>query len=150
MFNHKPRRSGRARRFCITRLFLLMLCQLYVLSVSRTIAHGHATIDPIKFSLETTTNQVKLNEEMEINVTAQLLPINESITFIFKESYAFRIKIVMPDGFVQTGGNYSDFIGTTLTAGNPSVVYQLKGKFTSQIPAGRFTLLRGSDKGILV
>ncbi|WP_176885064.1 right-handed parallel beta-helix repeat-containing protein [Dyadobacter soli] len=83
---------------------------------------------------------------MEIVVKAQLLPVNESIMFVFKESYAFRIKIVLPDGFVQTGGNYSDFVGTTLTASNPSVIYQLKGKFTSQVPSGKFILLRGSDK----
>ncbi len=146
MSNHKQRRSRRAQRSLIIKVFLLILCQLNLLSVTHTIAHDRAAIDPIKFSLETTTHQIKLNEEIEINIKAQLLPVNESITFIFKESYAFRIKIVLPDGFVQTGGNYSDFIGTTLTAGNPSVVYHLKGKFTSQVPAGKFTLLRGSDK----
>lgn len=123
-----------------------MACLLLFLTVAPVRAHDGTGIDPVKFSFETTTNQVKLNEEMEIVVKAQLLPVNESIMFVFKESYAFRIKIVLPDGFVQTGGNYSDFVGTTLTAGNPSAVYQLKGKFMSEVPAGKFTLLRGSDK----
>lgn len=103
-------------------------------------------LDPVKFSIETTGNQVELNEEIEIVVKAQLLPVNESIMFIFKESYAFRVKVVLPEGFVQTGGNYTDFIGTTLTFKNPSVSYVLKGKFTSQVQSGKFLLLRGSEK----
>jgi hypothetical protein len=103
------------------------------------------TIDPIKFTLETDASRVQIDEEMEIVIKANLLELPSNTVFVFKENYAFRIKLVLPEGFVQTGGTYSDYVGTTLSPAKPTIKYTLKGKFKTSTKVNRFTLLRGSQ-----
>lgn len=107
-------------------------------------ATGQA-IDPIKFKLETDASRVQIGEEMEITIKASLLELPSNTVFVFKENYSFRIKLVMPEGFVQTSGTYSDYIGTTLSSARPFVTYIVRGRFTASTKVNKFTLLRGSQ-----
>jgi hypothetical protein len=100
-------------------------------------------IDPIKFTLETDAGRVDLGDEFVIVVKARLIAIRTNTAFVFRDDYAFRIKVVFPEGFVQTGGNYSDYTGDVLSSSNPVKTYTIKGKFTMEAKAGQFQLLRG-------
>jgi parallel beta-helix repeat protein len=99
-------------------------------------------IDPIKFSITTSTTQINLNEEFEIKITAEFMSIPANTVFILQGSNSFKLKVILPDGFVKTGGDYFDFIGTELNQNRRKVTYSLKGKFTSSETNGVFQLLR--------
>ncbi|QHV97541.1 hypothetical protein [Spirosoma endbachense] len=99
--------------------------------------------DPIRFTLRANKQTVAPGEEMELTITAHYLDILSSQLFILPGSNAFAIKVLTPDGFIQTGGDYADYIGTQLSPTNPSVTYTLKGYFTKAGQASAFRLLRG-------
>lgn len=128
-----------------------MLKQLALLSVflfftSQLTLANTKPVDPIKFTLKTNATRINIGEEMEITITAELLNFPTNTVFIFKDSYAFRLKLVVPEGFKQTGGDYSDFVGTTLSAKKPTVSYKLKGKFVDESSDHQFILLRGNEQ----
>ena len=64
--------------------------------------------------------------------------------FTLPGSNAFRLKLLLPEGFIQTGGDYIDYIGTELSAANPTITYTLRGYFTRKVSQVQFRLLRGS------
>ncbi|WP_254412530.1 hypothetical protein [Dyadobacter diqingensis] len=99
-------------------------------------------IDPVRFTISTEASYLSANEEFEIKITAKYLSINPNLVYVFEGSNAFKLKLIMPEGFKQTGGSYSDFVGTELTSSKPSVTYTVKGKFTSDTKGGIFQLLR--------
>lgn len=96
--------------------------------------------------MSTQATQVALNEEFEISIKAAYLYIPSNTAFVFEGANSFRLKIVLPDGFEQTGGNFRDFIGADLSSGNRAVQYTLKGKFTRNTGSGAFQLLRSHRK----
>lgn len=99
-------------------------------------------IDPIRFEIKTEAGQVTVDEEFEITISAQLMNIPANTAYIFENSNSFRLKVVFPDGFRQTGGTYSDFVGAELTSSQRSVSFSVKGKFVTSAPKGVFQLLR--------
>lgn len=96
--------------------------------------------------MSTTATQVGLNEEFQINIKASYQYIPANTSFVFEGSNAFRLKLILPDGFEQTGGTFNDFIGTELSSTRPFVEYTLKGKFTRNSGNGIFQLLRSHSK----
>ncbi|MEO6287383.1 MAG: hypothetical protein ABIN80_12135 [Dyadobacter sp.] len=109
---------------------------------------GHCSpkIDPIKFTLSTNATQISLNEEFQIDIRASYLYIPSNTAFVFEGANAFRLKLILPDGFEQTGGDFSDFTGAELSSVKPYIAYTVKGKFTKDQGDGIFQLLR-SHKG---
>jgi hypothetical protein len=99
-------------------------------------------LDPIKFTLSTTSSQIELNKQFEITISAEYRSIPSNTVFVLEGSNSFKLKLVLPDGFQQVGGSYHDYIGTELSYKNPKVSYTLKGKFTSASSNGIFQLLR--------
>ena len=99
--------------------------------------------DPIRFTLQTDKQNVRVNEEIAITITAHYLNIASSLLFTAEGSNAFRLKVLLPDGFVQTGGNYIDYVGAELSAVNPTISYTLKGHFIKHSSQSEFRLLRG-------
>jgi hypothetical protein len=118
----------------------------FLLSLTIITAFCSPKIDPIKFSMSTTATQVGLNEEFQINIKASYQYIPANTAFVFEGSNAFRLKLILPDGFEQTGGTFNDFIGTELSSTKPFVEYTLKGKFTRNSGNGIFQLLRSHSK----
>jgi hypothetical protein len=103
-------------------------------------------IDPIRFSMSTTATEISLNEEFEIEIKANYLSIPNSAAFVFQGANAFRIRVIFPDGFQQTGGNFSDFATAQLSPQKPFIKYNIKGKFTSESGDGIFQLLRSHSE----
>lgn len=99
-------------------------------------------IDPIKFTLSTQNTHIGLNEEFELVITAEYLNINPNVAFVLKDANSFRLKLTVPDGFVKTGGDYYDYVGTELTRSKPKVSFKLKGRLTSESGDATFELLR--------
>jgi hypothetical protein len=106
------------------------------------LADDNPKIDPIRFTLSTTAQHIVLNEEFEIKITAKYIPLNPNLIYIFEGSNTFKLKLLLPDGFKQTGGTFSDFTGAELTTAKPAVSYTIKGKFISPSKDGTFQLLR--------
>ncbi|MCF0074495.1 hypothetical protein LZD49_28680 [Dyadobacter sp. CY261] len=103
-------------------------------------------IDPIKFSISTSATNVAVNEEFEISIKASYMYIPANTAFVFEGANSFRLKLVLPDGFQQTGGSFSDFAGAELSSTKPYVSYTVKGKFTRDANDGVFQLLRSHQK----
>ncbi|KAA0991301.1 glycoside hydrolase family protein [Dyadobacter aurulentus] len=106
------------------------------------IAISAPKIDPIRFSITTKANQVAIDEEFTIDIKASLMNIPANTLYIFEGANSFRLKVILPAGFQQTGGSFSDFSGAELTAARPSVTYQIRGKFVTKESGGIFQLLR--------
>jgi hypothetical protein len=107
-----------------------------------TLATSNPKIDPIRFTLTTDAQHILPNEEFEIKITAKYLTINPNLVYVFAGSNNFRLKLVVPDGFKQTGGTYHDYIGTELTTAKPTITYTVRGKFSETDKGGDFQLLR--------
>jgi hypothetical protein len=103
-------------------------------------------IDPLKFTLKTNTSVITVNEEFEIEITVNYLNIPLNTVFVFEGSNSFRLKLIMPDGFTQTGGTFRDYVEGELSPNSPSLHYTLKGKFTTESGNGIFQLLRSNRK----
>jgi hypothetical protein len=106
--------------------------------------------DPIHFAFFSNKTRVSVGEELEITITAQLIAIHPGLLAVFPGSNAFSVKVILPNGFVQTGGDYVDLIGTELSSNHKTVTYTLKGKFIIAPQDFSFRLLRshkdaGSD-----
>jgi hypothetical protein len=108
----------------------------------KSFATNNPKIDPIRFTLTTDAQHILPNEEFEIKITAKYLTINPNLVYVFAGSNNFRLKLVVPDGFKQTGGTYHDYIGTELTTAKPTITYTVRGKFSETDKGGDFQLLR--------
>ncbi|GAB4044100.1 hypothetical protein GCM10028774_62170 [Spirosoma jeollabukense] len=105
-----------------------------------------ASNDPIGFKLHANKNKLKVGELVEITVTARYLSLHPSMLFTFDGANAFRLKVIVPEEFVITGGTYHDYIGDQLSADHPVATYTIQGYFT-KIPAQPlFRLLRGTGQ----
>ena len=124
-----------------TSLFFLLF---YVTQTTLSANRAPVKMDPIRFTISTEATFLKADEEFEIKITAKYLSINPNLVYIFEGSNSFKLKLITPEGFKQTGGTYSDFVGTELTAAKPSISYTVKGKFVSDTKDGVFQLLRGN------
>ncbi|WP_138993281.1 PA14 domain-containing protein [Larkinella sp. C7] len=98
--------------------------------------------DPIRFVFYTNKKQVSLGEEVELTITAHYMAMHPGLLATFPGSNAFSLKVIVPDGFIQTGGDYVDLIGTELSTHRKTVTYSLKGKFVSISSNHTFRLLR--------
>ena len=104
-------------------------------------------LDPVRFMMRASKDSVKLGEEFEITIKAELLPIPPSAFFVFDEQKSFSLKLILPEGFVQTGGDYYDYIGATLTTPNQPIQYTIKGFLSRSDISPSFMLLRGPKDG---
>jgi hypothetical protein len=102
--------------------------------------------DPIRFTLASDKKEVKVGEEIEITIKAELLDISPLLYFTFEELRGYSLRVLMPNGFVQTGGNYTDYISDEIRPNDAQKrrVYTIKGYFTSLPEDATFTLIRGS------
>ncbi|WP_461086322.1 hypothetical protein, partial [Spirosoma flavus] len=98
--------------------------------------------DPIRFLMQANKPNVAVGEEFEITITAELLPILPSQIFFFEAQRSFSLHVLMPEGFIQTGGNYYNGITGRPTL-SESVKITLSGYFQHKnSPDFCFRLLR--------
>jgi hypothetical protein len=105
---------------------------------------NEADIDPVLFSMSADKSVVKVGEEFSIDVQCMLRDFSSLGLLPVSLDGEFVLKVVFPDGFVQTGGNYYHTVSTKLLRPGDRIAYRLTGKFVSKPPAGKFMLLRGT------
>ncbi|MEZ0610589.1 LamG-like jellyroll fold domain-containing protein [Fibrella sp. WM1] len=108
---------------------------------------SRVTNDPIRFTIQGNKQTASVGEPVELTISAELLDIPSSLMFFTEEASAFRIKVLLPTGFVITGGTYRDYIGDKLSLKNKArVSYTLQGVFESVTPNMCFRLLRSGGQ----
>ena len=102
--------------------------------------------DPFRFSISTSKDSVRVGEEFELTVTVDWVDfgINNGVMFL-PEWYKYVLKVAMPKGFVQTGGDYTDYCTKTIDAQNPKAIFTIKGRFESVSQESTFKVLRGFE-----
>ncbi|WP_019945897.1 galactose-binding domain-containing protein [Dyadobacter beijingensis] len=126
-----------------------MLAWLLFLNAGHLSAGGfvdgnEADIDPVLFSMAADRPVVTVDEEFSIDIQCTLRDLSALRMFPVSLDGEFVLKVVFPDGFVQTAGNYYPMVSARLLRPGEKVTYRLTGKFISRPPSGKFTLLRGT------
>lgn len=128
--------------------FILFVGLLYINTVKAQ------TADPIRYSMQTNTSLIGLGEEMEIEIKAERVNYPSKTVFIFKEDYSVQLKVIVPDGFIQTGGTYVPNTSITFSSSTNEVEYTLKGKFVEHTGQNQFMLLKrnqnAKEQGVYV
>lgn len=105
---------------------------------------NEADLDPVLFSMFGDKSVVKVGEEFSIDIQCTLRDFSGLRLFPVSLDGEFVLKVVFPDGFVQTAGNYYHAVSAKLLRPGDKVQYRLTGKFVSKPPSGKFILLRGT------
>jgi hypothetical protein len=98
--------------------------------------------DPVRFTLSSDKPSVKTGETFEITITAEYLNVNPNLVFTFEGANKYNLKLLLPNGFIVTGGNYYDYLSGQVDRNNPRNTYTLKGYFEFE-DGSCFKLLRG-------
>lgn len=128
-----------------------ILAWLLLFNASHLFANGfvkenEADIDPVLFSMSADKSAVRVGEEFSIDIQCTLRDLSGLRLFPVSLDGEFVLKVVFPNGFVQTAGNYYHEASAKLLRPGDRVVYRLTGKFVSRPPFGKFILLRGTKR----
>lgn len=105
------------------------------------------SFDPVRFTLRSNKESVAIGEEFEITITAEYLDVNPNLMFTFEGANEYTLKMLMPRGFVQTGGDYYDYVQGVVNRERTIINYVVKG-FYEYESGGCFTLLRGGIQNV--
>ncbi len=102
--------------------------------------------DPFRFTISSNKDSVAVGEEIELTVTVDWVDygVNNGVRFL-PEWYKYVLRVVTPKGFLQTGGDYTDFCTKPVDANNPQAVFTIKGKFEYAHDEAKFMVLRGFE-----
>lgn len=100
-------------------------------------------LDPVRFTIKSSHDSVALGKEIELTITAEYLDVHAMLAFQFEDANAYTLKMLMPKGFVVTGGTYHDFIQGKVDKFNPRQTYTIRGFFEAMSGEDCFKLLRG-------
>lgn len=134
-------------RFVLTWLLLLNANQLFARGVKN---ENEADLDPVLFSMTADKSAVRVGEEFSIDIQCTLRDFSGLRLFPVSLDGEFVLKVVFPEGFVQTAGNYYPMVSAKLLRPGDKVAYRLTGKFVSRPPSGKFMLLRGTKHSMEV
>ncbi len=98
--------------------------------------------DPIRFSMKSNRTEIALGQPIELTITAQYLNLSPALLYTGAGSGGFRLKLLLPEGFIRTGGDYADLVSTELSPSNAFVRYTVTGYFTQVGAESTFRLLR--------
>ncbi|QIP14303.1 hypothetical protein G8759_17610 [Spirosoma aureum] len=99
--------------------------------------------DPIRFSLSINKQSIRLGETIDLTIKAELLTISPNLLFHLPGSNTYRLKLILPAGFEQTGGDFVDYIGAELSyPARTEATYHIIGHFSTITPGTSFRLLR--------
>jgi DNA-directed RNA polymerase subunit F len=104
------------------------------------------TFDPVRFTIKANKDSVKVGEQIEMTITAQYIDVNGMTMFQFEGSNYYTLKMIMPAGFVLTGGTYYDYLQGMVDKQNPSKIYTIKGYFENIDKESCFKLLRSKKE----
>ena len=102
--------------------------------------------DPFAFTISSNKDSVGVGEEFELTVRVDWVDfgINNGVKFL-PEWYKYALKVTMPKGFVQTGGDYTDYCTKPVDAQNPQATFTIKGRFEFKPEETVFKVLRGFE-----
>jgi hypothetical protein len=102
--------------------------------------------DPFRFTVTSSKDSIAVGEEIELTVTVDWVDygVNNGVRFL-PEWYKYALKVVMPKGFLQTGGDYTDYCTKPVDANNPQAIFTIKGKFEYASGDAKFLVLRGFE-----
>jgi hypothetical protein len=102
--------------------------------------------DPFAFSISSNKDSVSLGEELELTIKVNWVDfgVNSGVKFL-PEWYKYALKVVMPKGFIQTGGDYVDYCTKLVDAQNPEAIFTVKGIFEYPSEENVFKVLRGFE-----
>jgi hypothetical protein len=102
--------------------------------------------DPFRFSITSSKDSVKIGEEFELTVTVDWVDfgVNNGVKFL-PEWYKYTLKLAMPAGFRQTGGDYKDYCTKLVDSQNPEATFTIKGIFEYPSEENVFKVLRGFE-----
>jgi len=126
----------------------ILTCFLF-LNANDLFANGltnedEADPDPVLFSMSADKSVVKVGEEFSIDIHCTLRDFSGLRLFPVSLDGEFVLKVVFPEGFQQTAGNYDHAVSVKLLRPGDKAVFRLTGKFVSRPPSGKFMLLRGT------
>ncbi len=99
--------------------------------------------DPVRFTLRCEKQAVRVGESFDLIITAELLSVSPHLMFFLPGSNAFRLKLLLPPGFEQTGGDFTDYVAGELSLpARPVATYRLSGRFVTAQAGTSFRLLR--------
>lgn len=102
-----------------------------------------AYTDPIRFAIRSSKRAVGIGESFDLIITAELLNISPNLLFFAPGSDRYRLKMLLPPGFEQTGGDFADYAGADLSYPKQATrTYHLTGHFVSASAGTCFRLLR--------
>lgn len=101
--------------------------------------------DPVRFTVLANQDSVELGKEFEIKITAEYLDVSPRLIFQFDGSNEYTLKMLMPKGFVVTGGTYYDFIQGKVTKESPRQEFNIRGFFEAESDDMCFSLLRSAS-----
>lgn len=101
-------------------------------------------VDCIRYRISKAKDSISIGEEFELTITAEYID-NIPYTWQNKDCGDFCIKVFLPEGFVQTGGDYRDFEGFSLRPdGLKRIERKIKGYFESKPQNSCFMLTKGA------
>ena len=102
--------------------------------------------DPFRFTLTADKDSIAIGEEIELTVAVDWVDygVNNGVRFL-PEWYKYTLKVVLPKGFTQTGGDYTDYCTKPVDANNPQAIFTIKGKLEYAPEEPKFIILRGFE-----
>ncbi|WP_171062783.1 hypothetical protein [Larkinella sp. C7] len=92
--------------------------------------------------MKSNRTEIVLGQPIELTITAQYLNLSPALLYTLAGSGGFRLKLLLPEGFIRTGGDYADLVSTELPPSNAFVRYTVTGYFTQVGAENTFRLLR--------
>ncbi len=97
--------------------------------------------DPVRFRIEASQDSIIIGKEIELKIIAEYLDVNPQLMFSFEEANEFTLNLLVPMGFIITGGDYHPYIQGRVDKTNPRKEFIVRGHFESDLDKC-FMLLR--------
>lgn len=108
--------------------------------------------DVFAFSMTSSRDTVEVGEEFELTVRVNFIDYGGSAAsgvHFLPEWYKYTLRVLFPEGFVQTGGDYYDNCTKPVDQENPEAIFIIKGKFEyKNKDESEFRIIRGFALGI--
>ncbi len=105
--------------------------------------------DPIRFRIRSEAKAAETGKPIKLIITAFLTDLHPNYVNFYEHWTGYTLKLLIPKGFVVTGGTYSDYVtGKFSLSGNREANYTMEGYFENVPENPCFELLRGwADAG---
>jgi hypothetical protein len=101
--------------------------------------------DAFIFTVNASKDTVSIGETVEIKIRVSWVDYAGTAVHFLPEWYKYALKVVMPKGFIQTGGDYEDYCTKPVNELHPEAVFTIKGHFEYKSESTSFRILRGFE-----